>query len=434
MKKNGLRVGIIVIGVSMLLFGCKNNNYKIKTTEKIRNFASLQETESEYELEVLKGTELEIEIENSQETQPKSESEDLKELQSENEIKDSQEKQVEKESENLKELQSELKNETKDSQKTEIKNEDKEIWTITEITKTMYPTTSINIRKGPNTSFEKVGVFAKNQEVSITGKVKETGWYRVHFRGQDGFVSNKYLSESKIEETKQETESEVKQETNTEIEQEPNKENNNTVTSPSEDKTDKNWVAELNIAKKAKQIIVVAANGSKAKVSMHNKNADGNWIEIVNTSGYVGKNGIGKSKEGDKKTPTGQYQFLFGFGIKSNPGAGIKYIQVDDSHYWVDDSNSIYYNRFVSTNDMNKDWKSAEHIIEYKTAYKYALAINYNASCTPNVGSAIFLHCSTGNSTAGCISVPESDMIKILKNVQLGCILIIDSAKGVYNY
>ena len=72
----------------------------------------------------------------------------------------------------------------------------------------------------------------------------------------------------------------------------------------------------------------------------------------------------------------------------------------------------------VDASQTGIQWSSAEHLISYPTAYRYAIALNYNTACTPGAGSAIFLHCSTGGATAGCISVSSSDMIRILKMLQ----------------
>ncbi len=200
-----------------------------------------------------------------------------------------------------------------------------------------------------------------------------------------------------------------------------------------EPQEDGDWVAELSVAQNTDQILVVAASGSSAAVTLHNRNEDGSWSEILSTDAKIGKNGIGKSREGDGKTPTGLYGFTFAFGIQADPGTALPYTQVDDSYYWVDDSDSAYYNQFVSTNQVECDWDSAEHIAEVGQSYDYVLAINYNAACVPGAGSAIFLHCKpTGG--AGCIAVPENDMIRILQNVKPGCALIIDSESGVHAY
>lgn len=36
--------------------------------------------------------------------------------------------------------------------------------------------------------------------------------------------------------------------------------------------------------------------------------------------------------------------------------------------------------------------------------------------------------------TGGCIGVPEEQMVTIMKNIQTGCQIIIDSASGLKNY
>ena len=62
------------------------------------------------------------------------------------------------------------------------------------------------------------------------------------------------------------------------------------------------WVSQLNVAKDTSQLIVVSANGSNyATVSMHTKGSDGYWADNYSVTGRVGKNGIGKTSEGDKK-------------------------------------------------------------------------------------------------------------------------------------
>lgn len=285
-------------------------------------------------------------------------------------------------------------------------------YTYIELSKEMYATTSVNVRSGADVNFEKTGVLSQNQEVLVIGQCNETGWYKIQYNDGYGFVSNDYLSEEKIiiqEEAEEETQTEV------------------------QSVLQGDWVAGLQVAQNTSQIMVVAASGNTATLSMHNKNADGSWTEILSTSAGIGRNGIGKSAEGDGKTPQGVYGFSFAFGIQPNPGTALSYTQVDDSYYWVDDSNSAYYNQFVSTNNVACDWNSAEHITGAGSSYNYVLAINYNSGCVPGAGSAIFLHCKpTGG--AGCIAVSENSMVTILQNVQPGCVLIIDSTGGIYNY
>lgn len=153
-------------------------------------------------------------------------------------------------------------------------------------------------------------------------------------------------------------------------------------------------------------------------MTVHTKH-NGVWTETLSCSARVGSRGItGSKREGDKKTPRGVYSFGQAFGIAGNPGTSKSYLQVNNNHYWVDDSNSSYYNKLVDASQTGIQWSSAEHLVDYQEAYRYAIAINYNTSCTPGAGSGIFLHCSTGRATNGCISVSQGDMIRILKMLQ----------------
>ncbi len=82
----------------------------------------------------------------------------------------------------------------------------------------------------------------------------------------------------------------------------------------------------------------------------------------------------------------------------------------------MDDVDSPLYNQWVESSNIT--WNSAEHLIDYPQAYKYSVVINYNMSpVLAGKGSAIFLHCMTGNYTAGCVAVPENDMLYILKHL-----------------
>ncbi len=194
------------------------------------------------------------------------------------------------------------------------------------------------------------------------------------------------------------------------------------------------YVEKLQAADTESQLLIVKANGTKATISLHNRRANGTWYQVLSTSGYIGWGGIGKTKEGDGKTPVGAYHFNYAFGIKPNPGCSIQYTKVDDSYYLVDDSASKYYNKFVSTNDVACDWNSAEHITSIGAAYNYVLSVDYNKSCKKGLGSGIFLHCSTGRPTAGCISVPEKYMKKIMKKIKPNCLIIIDNSSNISKY
>lgn len=132
-------------------------------------------------------------------------------------------------------------------------------------------------------------------------------------------------------------------------------------------------------------------------------------MQIKNTSGYVGKNGVTANKvEGDYCTLSGLYSLGFGFGTEPID-TEIEYRIINCDCYWVDDINSLNYNQWVESKNIT--WNSAEHLIDHPQSYHYGIVINYNTNpVIANKGSAIFLHCSNGNYTAGCVSMPIDTM------------------------
>jgi hypothetical protein len=138
---------------------------------------------------------------------------------------------------------------------------------------------------------------------------------------------------------------------------------------------------------------------------------------ILSSPGFIGLKGLGKTREGDGRTPTGVFHLTTPFGILDDPGANMEYTKVTKYHYWCGESNSKYYNQLVDERTADRKHTSAdEYLIDYKGVYNYCMFIDYNAEGTPHRGSCIFLHCTGKNKyTAGCVAVPEKTMKKILQ-------------------
>lgn len=192
------------------------------------------------------------------------------------------------------------------------------------------------------------------------------------------------------------------------------------------------WAAKLGDEKKAEQLFVVAGfSQTTAYVSMHEKDASGNWKEIMTTPGYIGKFGLGKTKEGDGMTPVGEFHFNYAFGIADDPGCAIKYQKVTEDDYWSGDGRDGYhYNEMVSLKDYpDLAVDDSERIMDYEYQYQYCLNISYNEEGVPGVGSAIFLHClgPIKPYTGGCVAIPKAYMETVMKNVREDCVVVIDS-------
>jgi L,D-peptidoglycan transpeptidase YkuD (ErfK/YbiS/YcfS/YnhG family) len=196
------------------------------------------------------------------------------------------------------------------------------------------------------------------------------------------------------------------------------------------------WVRKLKAARGATQIVVVAAIGkTTAWVSMHEKGEDGRWREVMTTPGFIGKNGLGKTKEGDGKTPVGTFRFTRAFGLARNPGCAISYTHVNEHLYWSGDPRpGMRYNELVDIRRHPRLSKQdSEHLIEYPVHYKYALNISYNEKGEPGLGSAIFMHCFGPKwpYTGGCVALPEDKMLYVMRHVKPDCVVVIDSAEAL---
>ena len=195
------------------------------------------------------------------------------------------------------------------------------------------------------------------------------------------------------------------------------------------------WVAKLGEAQNAEQLFVVAAvTGTTAYISMHQEDSDGRWKEIMSTPGFIGKKGLGKTREGDAMTPVGVFRFTEAFGIANDPGCAMPYKKVTTDDYWSGDMRDGYsYNKMVSIKVLpDLDTDNCEHIVDYISEYQYCLNISYNEKGEPGAGSAIFLHCFGDYKpyTGGCVAIPESEMKTVLQNVRPDCVVVIDSLES----
>lgn len=167
--------------------------------------------------------------------------------------------------------------------------------------------------------------------------------------------------------------------------------------------------------------IEVVASGTTATLTVY-ENSNGSRKQLLQTEAFVGRQGCSPEKrEGDGKTPVGVYEIRRAFGLAPAPATSIPYTRLSGSELWVDDVASAHYNQWVASADGSKDWNSAEDLSKQLVAYQYAAIIEYNtANIVKGDGSAIFLHCTEGKPTSGCISVPKESMIKILELAKPG--------------
>ena len=61
------------------------------------------------------------------------------------------------------------------------------------VNQTVYATANVNIRKGADTSYEKVGLLKKGKSITRTA-IGSNGWSKVSYNGTTAYVASKYLS------------------------------------------------------------------------------------------------------------------------------------------------------------------------------------------------------------------------------------------------
>lgn len=265
---------------------------------------------------------------------------------------------------------------------------------------------SLRVRSSASTNSSTLGYLKNGTKLNILGK--SGNWYKIKYNGRIGYVSGDY----------------VKVYSNSKPQNKPN-ENNNTNSSSQQQTGLAGKIASTKTAKQTNQIILVINN----KLTFWEKDKGGKWNEKISTSSKYGYAGLTDNKhEGDGATPTGSYPILYGFGFGSNPGTGLNYRKITKESYFVDDINSKYYNQWYEGTGQK-----GEHMIDHPQ-YKYGMVLGYNTSHTPGKGSAIFLHCNGKGNTAGCVSIPENEMLKLLKETNKGAYIIITTSESNLKY
>jgi len=172
--------------------------------------------------------------------------------------------------------------------------------------------------------------------------------------------------------------------------------------------------AGLDRAGAARQALVVTARayGSTTATLTTWQRAGAGWAAVGGPwPADVGRAGFappGAKREGDGRTPSGTFGFDFAFGVRPDPGVHLPFRRVTGpSIVWDDVPSSPSYNQWV-------DGGRGE-AMDVSPAYDYGVVIAYNTDRTPGLGSAIFLHVSTGRPTSGCVSLPVDRLLEVLR-------------------
>ncbi len=130
-----------------------------------------------------------------------------------------------------------------------------------------------------------------------------------------------------------------------------------------------------------------------------------------------------KGREGDAKTPCGEYILRFGLyrpdRLPGPPPSLLKFMALEPDDGWCDDPDDHAYNRFIRLPYP----ASHERMWREDGAYDLVLVMNHNDSPPEKGrGSAVFIHIAQPDDrgTLGCIALAPDAMIALVKYAQAG--------------
>ena len=269
------------------------------------------------------------------------------------------------------------------------------------------------------------------QQKKLQVKKEQAEKQRLETEKKQQEARKKEEEQKKQEEKKKEEEQKKQQEKKKEEEQKKQQEANQKAQSHNTDnnKPEKNKLEANNSNSQAEEKgfknaafngcsqVLLVTNSTKASssavVNCYEK-SDGHWKNIrSNMSSLIGGNGMqydSLRKQSTNTTPAGIYNVLYMFGWGGNPGVNYIFKVPNDNSYWNLNDGSPTYNRWVEGNPGG----DCEHLKYYKT-YKYSIVTDYNYGQQRGKGGAIFIHLSSGRSTAGCVSLSEDNLLYIMR-------------------
>jgi len=179
-----------------------------------------------------------------------------------------------------------------------------------------------------------------------------------------------------------------------------------------------------------RELLLVRYRGgavASAELLQKSDGARDGWRTVFQEAdAFIGKNGIGKAREGDGKTPRGEFRVLYAFGISENPGTRLNYLPITPTSCACN-AQGEFYNHIIDTARTGGKC-IGEKMFRHRLEYRYGLAIDYNADCVFGAGSGIFVHCKGEKPhTEGCIALCEAHMRLLLQRAEPGMRVVIEA-------
>jgi L,D-peptidoglycan transpeptidase YkuD (ErfK/YbiS/YcfS/YnhG family) len=175
----------------------------------------------------------------------------------------------------------------------------------------------------------------------------------------------------------------------------------------------------------ARQLITVTAASSGSTVGTLQRwtLSAGRWHRVGGAvSAHLGSDGLSTHpSEAQSATPIGSFTLTRAFGHDADPGTRLPYTHTTPADWWISQSGPLYNSlQHCSSGCSFTQGDPNEHLYYELPFYDYAVVIDYNTANAPGgvrqgAGSAFFLHVTDGSPTAGCVSIPQPDVVAVLR-------------------
>ena len=178
----------------------------------------------------------------------------------------------------------------------------------------------------------------------------------------------------------------------------------------------------------AQVVTVNRTSGYHAVVTWWVHTSAGWEAMATTTDGRIGYGGLVKAhkrKQGTGTTPLGTHKLISSFGThRARASWALSYRKIRKGDYWVQDNASDFYNRYRNKAAGGFRWwlpsshaNSSERLKDFSTQYEFAVVTGFNRGQVRHRGAGIFLHVNGSGATGGCVSVPRSMMVPLMREL-----------------
>lgn len=183
------------------------------------------------------------------------------------------------------------------------------------------------------------------------------------------------------------------------------------------------WFAD-SVGAASQVVSVQGVGGTKATIGIWQRTGD-SWDAVErNIPSDVGSAGFASVASDDSPaTPTGVFSLDYAFGTEPSVAHGLDYLQVDANDWWDGDPASPNYNTHQRCAESACSFDTS--LSEELDGYQRAIVMGVNKSRKPGGGSAFFVHATDGGPSAGCVTLDDTALVRLIGWLRPGAVIAI---------